>query len=298
MKKSLLYFVLVLSIPPAVLADDTLPVSTKATSMTVAPVVTDYLNSIVVPLTDRERKALQLTGQWSRSDIQPYIVGGGKLVYVHGASQPTIIAAPMQVCDVELEPGEKVNEIVVGDSARWLVESGTAGDTTHLFVKPVDTGLESSAVVTTDRRVYHLRLLSQRTGHTPYVGFAYGDRLQRTATQKKEQEGKDKQWQSTTDAMGKEVDLSKLNFSYELDGSALWKPERVYDDGLKTYIRLPQITKTGEMPILLVRKGGKDVLVNYRVQNLTMMVDGLFDTIALVVGVGSDQESVEIRRMQ
>ena len=98
--------------------------------------------------------------------------------------------------------------------------------------------------------------------------------------------------------MGKEVDLSKLNFNYELDGSALWKPERVYDDGLKTYIQLPRVTKTGEMPILLVRKGGKDVLVNYRVQNLTMMVDGLFDTIALVVGVGGDQESVEIRRVQ
>ena len=59
-----------------------------------------------------------------------------------------------------------------------------------------------------------------------------------------------------------------------------------------------RVTKTGEMPILLVRKGGKDVLVNYRVQNLTMMVDGLFDTIALVVGVGGDQESVEIRRVQ
>lgn len=298
MKKCLLYFALALLIAPPVLAEGTIPTPEKSASMTVAPVVTDYLNPSVVPLTDRERKALQLTGQWSRSDIQPYMAGGGKLVYVHGASQPTIIAAPMQVCDVELEPGEKVNEIVVGDSARWLVESGTAGDTTHLFVKPVDAGLESSAVVTTDRRVYHLRLLSQRSGHTPYVGFAYSDRLQRTATLKKEQEGKDKQWQSTTDAMGKEVDLSKLNFNYELDGSALWKPERVYDDGLKTYIQLPRVTKTGEMPILLVRKGGKDVLVNYRVQNLTMMVDGLFETIALVVGVGGDQESVEIRRVQ
>jgi type IV secretion system protein VirB9 len=46
----------------------------------------------------------------------------------------------------------------------------------------------------------------------------------------------------------------------------------------------------------VVRKGGKDVLVNYRVQDETMIVDGLFNTIALVVGVGGDQESVEIRR--
>jgi type IV secretion system protein VirB9 len=52
------------------------------------------------------------------------------------------------------------------------------------------------------------------------------------------------------------------------------------------------------MPALLVRKGDKDILVNYRVQDTTMMVDGLFKTIALVAGVGGDQESVEIRRIK
>jgi type IV secretory pathway VirB9-like protein len=50
------------------------------------------------------------------------------------------------------------------------------------------------------------------------------------------------------------------------------------------------------MPALLVRKGGTDVLVNYRVQDETMIVDGLFNTIVLVAGVGGDQECVEIRR--
>ena len=257
----------------------------------------DYLSQTVVPLTDTERKALQLSSQWSRSDIQPYLAGG-KLVYVHGAGTvPTILASPMQVCDVELEPGEAVNEIVVGDSARWMVESGTAGNATHLFIKPGDAGLQSSAVITTNRRVYHLRLVSQSTGHTPYVGFVYNDALRHTALQKKEKEEKDKQWQSTTDTAGKDVDLAKLNFNYDVAGSASWKPERVYDDGQKTYIKLPRVTKSGELPVLLVRKGSKDVLVNYRVPDpSTMMVDGIFDTIALIVGVGSDQESVEIRR--
>ncbi|MGD9950253.1 MAG: TrbG/VirB9 family P-type conjugative transfer protein, partial [Desulfobulbus sp.] len=94
----------------------------------------------------------------------------------------------------------------------------------------------------------------------------------------------------------KEVDLAQLNFNYEVEGKVPWKPERVYDDGLKTYIKLPRSTRSGEMPALLVRKGGTDVLVNYRVQDETMIVDGLFSTIALVTGVGGDQESVEIRR--
>ena len=289
MKKRLLSLALILSISPPAMAAASLPASSHPES------VTEYLDKTEVPLTEKEKKTLLLSGQWS-SDIQPYMSSGGKLIYVHGASIPTIIAAPMQVCDVELETGEKINEIVVGDSARWMVESGTAGTSTHIFIKPVDAGLESSAIVTTDRRVYHLRLVSQRTGYTPYVGFAYSDDLKRKVIQKNEEKEKDQEWQSTSDAEGHAVDLSKLNFNYSVDGSASWKPDRVYDDGQKTYIRLPHSAKTGDMPVLLIRKGKKDVLVNYRVKHLTMIVDGLFDTIALIDGVGSDQESVEIRR--
>jgi type IV secretion system protein VirB9 len=248
---------------------------------------------------NKERKALKLSEQWTDGNSQPILASGGKLVYVHGASQPTIIAAPMQVCDVELEPGEKINEIVIGDSARWLVESGTAGTTTHLFIKPVDTGLESSAVITTDRRTYHLKLVSQKTGFTPYVGFIYHAAIQRTAKAEAEAEIKKKEWSSTQDASGQAVDLAKLNFSYELSGDRpKWKPERVYDDGRKTYIQLPPDTRSGEMPVLHIRKGGESVLVNYRVKDATMMVDGIFDNIALVTGVGSNQAAVEIRRQK
>ena len=37
------------------------------------------------------------------------------------------------------------------------------------------------------------------------------------------------------------------------------------------------------MPVLLVRKGSREVLVNYRVKNSAMIVDGLFERIALIV---------------
>jgi len=201
----------------------------------------------------------------------------------------------MQVCDVELQAGETVNEIVVGDSARWLVASGSAGNgpnsTVHLFIKPVDAGLESSAVITTDRRVYHLRLVSQRTGHTPYVGFLYSDDMRQQTAQKKAKEAKAQEWASTS-LDGKSVDLSTLNFNYEVKGEASWKPARVYDDGQQTFIRLPEKSRSGEMPVLLVRKGGKDVLVNYRIKDQVMIVDGIFERIALVLGVGGDQEQV------
>jgi LytS/YehU family sensor histidine kinase len=56
----------------------------------------------------------------------------------------------------------------------------------------------------------------------------------------------------------------------------------------------------------MVKKGKKDQLVNYRVKGRVMEVDGLFETIALVVGVngglfnsglgGEKQQVVEITR--
>ena len=278
--------------PPAIQPDSGSP----ATAVT--PEI-DYLNPKVVPLTDKEKKALRLSGSWSRQGVEPVLTGGGKVVYVHGASLPTIVAAPMQVCDVELQAGETVHEIVVGDSSRWMVDSGTAGSgagaTAHLFIKPVDSGLESSAVVTTDRRVYHLRLVSQRSGHTTYVGFLYSEGLKQQAAWRQAREAKEREWGSTS-VDGKTTDLSALNFNYEVKGKAKWKPERVYDDGQQTFIRLPEKSASGEMPVLLVRKGKQDVLVNYRVKDSAMIVDGLFDRIALIIGVGGDQEKVEVIR--
>ena len=261
----------------------------------------EYLSPDTVPLKKKKKRVLDLVRQWSgkgKSGNTTSFIQGGQLVYVHGADGgiPVVIAAPLQVVDVELEPGEMVNEIVVGDSARWQVESGSAGASTHLFIKPIDVGLESSAVVTTDRRVYHLRLVSRKNDYTPYVGFVYADDLRRQVAANQAQQHRQQKWKSTEDQSGATTDLSKLNFAYDVSGSAPWKPERVYDDGRKMYVQLPSSTGSGEMPALLVKKGQKDVLVNYRVKGLTMEVDGLFPHLALVVGVGRSQELVEIRK--
>ena len=123
----------------------------------------DYISPKVVPLTPKEKKALSLSDDWARQNVDPVLSGGGKVVYVHGASLPTIVATPMQVSDVELEAGEVVNEIVVGDSARWMVESGSTGSgpdaRMHLFIKPVDAGLESSTVITTNRLFLNVKAI-------------------------------------------------------------------------------------------------------------------------------------------
>ena len=53
---------------------------------------------------------------------------------------------------------------------RWLVDTATSGsplgDVIHVMIKPIDVGPETSAAITTNRRIYHIRLIFQREGHS------------------------------------------------------------------------------------------------------------------------------------
>ena len=52
------------------------------------------------------------------------------------------------------------------------------------------------------------------------------------------------------------------------------------------------------MPILLVSKGKETVLVNYRVKDQSMILDGIFEEIILVLGVGKNKEQIIIKRVE
>jgi type IV secretion system protein VirB9 len=244
------------------------------------------------PLSAKEEEALRLAFEFDGRPLRPVQGSGGKIMYVFGASLPTIIGAPMRISDIELESGESVNEILVGDSARWLVESGSSGGgTTHVFIKPVDVGLETSMVITTNKRVYHMQLVSREAGFTPYVGFLYESQLQPVL----KREAQEKEWRTAL-MDGQPLDMSNLNFHYNVQGSAPWKPVMVYDDGLKLYIRLPESSRRGEVPALMIRKGKENTLVNYRLKQNTFEVDGLFDHVVLISGIGRQQEKVDITK--
>jgi type IV secretion system protein VirB9 len=244
------------------------------------------------PLTAKEEEALRLAVEFNGRPLRPIQGAGGKIMYVHGASLPTVIGSPMRISDIELEGGESVNEILVGDSARWLVESGTSGSgITHVFVKPVDIGLETSLVVTTNKRVYHIQLVSREVGYTPYIGFLYESQLQPVL----KREAQEREWKTAL-LDGQPVDMSNLNFHYTVKGKAGWKPVMVYDDGLKMYIRLPESARRSEVPALLVQQGKENTLVNYRLKFNTFEVDGLFEHVILISGVGRKQQKIDITK--
>lgn len=266
-----------------------------------------YFNKTNPKLTAQERAALAIAKRWeagSATGIQPVAGSGGAIKFVYGVQQPSIVCAVLQVCDVALQAGEQVNSINLGDTARWTVEPAITGsgatEIQHLIIKPMDVGLETSLVVTTNRRSYHFRLRSHRTEYMPQVSFTYPEdaQVKWDAIQRRE---KQERTENTLPATGEY--LGDLTFDYDLSGSASWKPVRVYNDGRKTIIEMPGAMQQTEAPTLLVvrKEGGmftddETVLVNYRVHGNRYIVDTVFDRAILISGVGSSQDRVTIVR--
>jgi type IV secretion system protein TrbG len=272
-----------------------------------ADIADRYFSGKNPKLTPQEKAAIEIAEKWKSSSstgTAPVAGPNGSINFVYGAQQPSIVCAVLQVCDVALQPGELVNSINLGDTARWRVEPAITGsgsnEVQHLIIKPLDVGLETSLFVTTNRRSYHMRLRSHRTQYMPQVSFTYPEDALAKWENMKKSETKERQ-EKTIPETGEY--LGNLSFDYDVSGSAPWKPLRVYNDGVKTIIQMPATMAQTEAPTLLVvrRDGGwladdETVIVNYRVQNDRYIVDAVFDKAILIAGVGSNQSRVTITR--
>ena len=235
--------------------------------------------------------------------------GKGDVIFIYGQQQANVVCSVMNVCDIELEPGEVINSVNIGDTSRWSVEPAVtgSGDTQsqHVLIKPLDVGLKTNMVIATDRRAYRIDLSSSQTLFYPHVSFSYPEKLLAQFQKKQmiEQEHKEK-YSITTDAVtGSKSYLGDLNFNYSVEGSVSWKPVRVYDDGRKTIIELPAKVEYAKAPalMLLTKKGGvftdeKTEIINYRLQDNRYIVDGIFETAILTMGLDGDQQRVVITR--
>lgn len=263
-----------------------------------------YFSKKVVQLTPQEQSALSIGKKWQTgmATSKPVTARDGSIAFVYGSGQTQILCAVLQVCDVALQSGEQVNNLNVGDP-RFLVEPAITGmgpaQRLHLLIKALDVGLDTSLVVTTDRRTYHLRLRSSRKQFMPYVSFIYPDEAQAKWDAIRVKETLERQ-NNTLPLTGEY--LGNLNFNYCITGNTRWKPTRVFNDGVKTIIEMPHAMQQTQAPTLLVLrhaglfKKAETVMVNYRVQNNRFIVDTVFDKAILIAGVGRNQEKITITR--
>ena len=265
-------------------------------STTTLPPPVPLLNAVPIPLTPKETHALSLSSTWANRPEMPVAGDNGRVLFLYGATIPSVVCAPLHVCDITLQPGEVVNNIEVGDSIRWKVTpavSGTGPDqTTHVVVKPTDAGLSTDLIITTDRRTYTIKLVSTTSRWMGAIGFNYPDEVQA-------------QWRAYETRMQRERDgstlasgqnVADLNFNYRITGdNPPWRPLRVYSDGVKTYIDFPHAMLVTDAPALVALDADDNKqLVNYRVKGAVFVVDKLLTRAELISGVGGSQQAVYI----
>jgi type IV secretion system protein VirB9 len=256
-----------------------------------------------------EKRALEIGDAEKSANSMPEPDKQGRVTYTYGEGLPTVITSPMHISTIELEPGETVTgEPAIGDSIRWEMipgSSGSGADTQPLvMLKPHMGGLETDLVITTSKRIYYLRLVSQEKDYIARVAFSYKDdedaRWKEYLAKQQEQKVITEDAQVVTPMVGDAID--HLNFEYTIKGKdSVITPLRVMDDGVKTYITMPNAALHQDLPALIVvnprLKGEKaQELVNYRVKGNLYIVDRLFDRAALLLGNGKTAEKVEIRR--
>jgi type IV secretion system protein TrbG len=264
----------------------------------------DYRPKSDIPLPATALEAVRVSESWQGEKSPPSPGPDGRVMYSYGAGLPTVVCAPLRVCIIELQTGEKiVGEPHIGDSVRWNISPAMYGTgdqaTAVIILKPQTPGLDTNLLITTDRRAYYLRLISKPEDYIARVAFAYpDDDTRKWQQQQAAQEALAKQEKYAAEVPPAMIAVDQMNFDYAIrGGDEHIRPVRVFDDGAKTYIQMPPELQHREAPILLVMgNDGKGEMTNYRVKDQTYIVDRLFDRANLVLGSGKKAQKAEISR--
>ena len=234
------------------------------------------------------------------------------VVVQHGAGIPVLKCRALHLCTIQLQPGEVLREgLALGDTVLWSAElrvSGTEIDPlVRIVVKPDEAATQTSLVIATDRRFYDIQLVRSDTEYTPVMAFAYPAdeaaatraRIAKEDAQRLEQETEVaiEEARQSIKVGARDVFAGDLDFGFDIRGKAPFRPTRVFTDGRKTWIDLPDRYR-GERPIFLADGTGKtsQAVVNTRWNGNRLEIDRVITGGALVVGVGRKAQKIIIRR--
>lgn len=250
------------------------------------------------------KKAYQ---QYLHTGKAPNIITDGFEQFAYGIeNQPVIAASTFELTVISLEEGENVTNVSSGDPTRWSYSIAYSGSNktrqAHIMVKPSQENISTDLVITTDKRWYTLKLTSVADGkYVRDVRFWYPQDMRNYWNEyNSKQEEKLAQEQQNSMSDYPNINVSKLNFSYNLSHNGWhapnWMPIQVFDDGTHTYIRFPQNIASRDMPALFIQNGSEQELINYRSKPPYFVVDKIFDKAVLITGIGKNQIKVTITR--
>jgi P-type conjugative transfer protein TrbG len=212
-------------------------------------------------------------------------ISGAEVVFPYQSNKIyTVYAQKGFITDIRMQPGETITSVSAGDTERWVIDKAAVGQgftkVEHLYVKPVYTDIRTNMVINTTVRTYQLNLVSGNF-YNPVVTWQLDKKI-----------GSNSGYSSVKNYAA--IDPMKLNFAYKFNKKDLpWAPAKVFDDGIKTYIKMKPEVFSNVMPAFFILNDKNDViLTNYRVVKGTYIIDRLFNKAQLVVG----KEQITIKR--
>lgn len=205
-----------------------------------------------------------------------------------------IYCQPYRVTDLMLEPGEQVIEMpFLSEEKVWEIGAGVSRsngiDTQHFFLKPAYSGLVTSFIIITDKRVYHMLLKSYKDCYMTQVKWDYPGTMPFTLNLGSAtlsaggNSGSTLKDRLSGNSAASGVDPAHLSFDYKMSFSkkVYWLPTRVYDDGKRTYIVMDETVLHMTSPILLNRRNER---INYSVNKNVIVINELIEKVTLRIG--------------
>jgi type IV secretion system protein TrbG len=290
------------------------PMITGTITGSVAPAIAEKS----LPLTPQQSESLRIA-HLAQSESAPGAGEHGRVLYTFGEGIPTVITAPEQLSEIDLEPGEQIQldtrglpMLDLGDWSHWTVTPRLLGSgeraQAFLIVKPQFSGQETTLTVPTDKRIYYIRLLSEPHDYLPQVAFRYPEEDQKrrlqsfAAAQTAQHEGSKETDQSnhlkSLDTMRAAKSTAYdvvLNKAAKKHGQYL-RPAKVYYDGVHTFVQLSEAARYRDLPVLRLTSftGPDSPNWHFSDKDLTYTIDSLTDQIELLSGAGRRQLRVTI----
>jgi len=255
------------------------------------------------------RDALKQSQIWQDGGTpSPVLSHDGIVLFPYGQYEPKITCQPLQLCDIQLQAGETVKGVMIGDSVRWnegdgsvpVVYSGNdVKPVPHIVLKPTYAGLNTTLLVTTDKRTYYMKLFSADNANLSRVGFYYpSEQIQQLEDKRVLAKAHDDEVLS--DGALPNIDPRNMHFNYKVSGDtdAPFNPVQVFDDGTHVYIQMSDSVRTNELPAFYVLgTDGKTLeLVNFNYKKPFYIVNKLFNEGVLVLGLDGNKQKITITK--
>lgn len=187
---------------------------------------------------------------------------------------------------IKLEANEDVLYIAGGNTEGFMLDQTRGGKdgSSLVYIKPLFEDLDTNIIITTDKRVYYFDVKTSKSMFNPMVRFNYPLETQIIAyadeTKVKELTAPITTDKKLSETMSYIPSNEVRDLNYEIKDSNIISPDLVYNNGVKTFVRMKKGIQ--EMPILeVLDANGKPEKVNQRVEEKDgykfFIVDKIFE---------------------